>query len=45
MKKFKVEFYMNNTYQVINNNIDAVVYQGSLSDCESYIKLREAGYL
>jgi len=45
MKKFRVEFYMDNTYLVINNDNDTVVYQGSLSDCESYIRLREGGYI
>ena len=45
MKKFKVEFYIDNIYLVINNDNNTVCHKGTLSDCGSYIRLREAGYL
>ena len=61
-KEYKVRFFLDNTYEVIeiittygkrtsayNSESDNVeenkVYQGSLSDCEAYIKLNEGGYM
>ena len=40
---YKVRWLMDETYQVLD--VDEVVYQGSLSDCESYIRLHDGGYM
>jgi len=51
MKKYQVRFYTDNTYEVLEllsvNGEDfwEKVYQGSLSDCEAYIRLHEEGYM
>lgn len=56
-KKFQVRFFQDNTYEVLKQEftLDKVVeeyviawekvYQGSLSDCEAYIRLHENGYM
>lgn len=56
-KEYTVRFYQDNTYEVLEKkwywNIVAYeddyrwesVYQGSLSDCEAYIRLHENGYM
>lgn len=51
-KRFKVRFYQNNTYEVLEKKYYALyddfyesVFQGSLSDCEAYIRLHEGGYM
>ena len=51
-KKYKVRFYQNNTYEVLEKKYYAYendgwesVYQGSLADCEAYIRLHENGYM
>jgi hypothetical protein len=52
-KKFKVRFYQNNIYEVLEKKYYAYeddecwesVYQGSLADCEAYIRLHENGYM
>lgn len=50
-KKYKVEFYKDNTYEVLERLVlnEYVswekVYQGSLADCEAYIRLHEGGYM
>ena len=38
-RDFRVQLFMNNTYQVLNADDDSVAYQGSISDCEAYIRL------
>lgn len=47
--KYKVINLIDNTWQVIRISEilveDEVMYQGSLSDCEAWIRLREGGYL
>ena len=51
---YKVENLMGDTWQVIEvpEDIDVyrecgamMIYQGSLSDCEAYIRLHEGGYM
>lgn len=44
MKDYKVRWLIDDTYQVIDSYGDSV-YQGSLADCEAYIRLKEGGYL
>ena len=47
-KKYKVKFYQDNTYEVLKKDDDESwesVYQGSLADCEAYIRLHENGYM
>ncbi len=52
-KKYKVRFYQDNTYEVLEKKYYYYeddeswesVYQGSLSDCEAYIRLSNNGYL
>ena len=39
--KYRVEFFQDNTYQVIDVTIWETVFQGNLSDCEAYIRLKE----
>lgn len=60
--KYKVRFYGNNTYEVVEIHIkygervsayesepdvkhEVPVFQGSLADCEAYIRLHENGYM
>ena len=47
--KYRVELIMDSTYQVVerfnNSEFDEVLFQGSLADCEAYIKLNEQGYM
>ena len=52
-KKYKVRFYQDNTYEVLEKKYYIYeddecwesVYQGSLADCEAYIRLHENGYM
>lgn len=51
-KRYQVQFYQDSTYEVfelINEGSDTEywesVFQGSLSDCEAYIRLHEVGYM
>jgi hypothetical protein len=49
---YEVEWLINNRYQVIKSywdndlkkNIREVAFQGTISDCESWIRLKEGGY-
>jgi hypothetical protein len=50
--RYKVKFYQNNNYEVLeliqgayNEEHWDSVFQGSLSDCEAYIRLHEKGYM
>lgn len=48
--KYSVQGLINETYQVIDideysDNCNNVIYQGSLADCEAYIRLKEEGYM
>ena len=50
--RFKVRFYQDDTYEVLEKKYYAdevicweSVYQGSLADCEAYIRLHEGGYM
>ena len=61
MKKYKVEWLQDDTYQVMETKDaelqtgdtslvvaqrqEEVVYQGSISNCEAWIKLHEKGYM
>jgi len=42
--RFRVRFYMDNTYEVIDYSSYESFFQGSLADCEAWIRLREGGY-
>jgi hypothetical protein len=52
-KKFKVRLYQDNIYEVLEKKYYAFedddfyesVFQGSLADCEAYIRLHEGGYM
>lgn len=53
-KKYKVIFFQDDTYEVLEKKYYAyeddddswvTVYQGSISDCEAYIRLNENGYM
>ena len=43
--KYRVQFYQDNTYEVFNNENQESEYQGSLADCEAWIRLTEEGRL
>ena len=43
-RDFRVQLFMNDTYQVLNADDDSVAYQGNLANCEAYIRLHESGY-
>lgn len=43
-RDFRVEWLIDSTYQVLNSDDDSVAFQGSLTDCEAYIRLHEGGY-
>lgn len=42
--RFRVTLYMNNTYEVIDYSSYESFFQGSLADCEAWIRLQEGGY-
>ena len=44
-EKYRVDWYIDNPYQVLDRETDAQLHQGSLSDCEAWIRRREGGYL
>ena len=43
-QKYIVTWYIDNTYQVLDRETEEQLHQGSLSDCESWIRLQEGGY-
>ncbi len=45
--EYKVELLIDSTYQVVDiSDEDRVtVHQGSLADCEAFIRLKNGGYL
>ena len=50
MKKYKVNFFQDNIYEVMEFNPDEdsycdQVFQGTLPECEAWIRLTESGYL
>ena len=45
MKIYKVRFYQDDTYEIVNTEVGEVEHQGSLSDCEAWIRLKEGGYI
>jgi len=51
-RRYKVRLFIDNTYEVIlidesddDDAQDISMFQGSLSDCEAWIRLKEGGYL
>lgn len=44
MSKYKVSFLIGNIYEVVERETDEVLHQGSLADCEAWIRLEEGGY-
>lgn len=42
---YQVRFYIDETYEVIDRETGDSQYQGSLSDCEAWIRLHEGGYM
>lgn len=44
-KEFKVIWYLNDIYQVIKIENEECVFQGDLSNCEAFIRLKENNYL
>lgn len=51
MKQFKVRLFQDNIYEIIKitidgwNNIEEKVFQGTLSECEAWLRLTNDGYL
>jgi len=45
MKNYRVVWYIDDTYQVLDIETDEELHRGNLSDCESWIRLQEGGYL
>jgi hypothetical protein len=50
MKKYKVFFFQDDIYEVLEFNPDEdgyqdKVFQGTLSECDAWINLMEKGYL
>lgn len=46
VSKMKVTHLKDSTYQVVESYLqDNILFQGSLSDCEAFIRLTEGGYL
>lgn len=50
MKKYRVGYYQDGFYEVLEFNEDEdgynpVGFQGSLADCEAWIRLHEEGYM
>jgi len=43
MSDYKVRFYQDNIYEVIDTDGDSQ-YQGSLSDCNAWLQLNDRGY-
>lgn len=43
--KYKVYPLINDTWQVVEIETDSTMYQGSLADCEAWIRLVEDGYM
>ena len=41
MSEYKIIDLINNTYQVVNNDRSTVFFQGSLSDCDTYLSLKK----
>jgi len=41
--KYKVSRLINDEWQVLDRETEHSLYQGSLSDCESWIRLQESG--
>lgn len=43
--KYRVSFYQDGLYEVIEIETNVSHFQGTLSDCEAWIRLTEAGYM
>ena len=44
INKYRVRLFMDETYQVLERETDDILHQGTLSDCEAWIRLQEGGY-
>jgi hypothetical protein len=51
-REYKVSYWEDGDYEVTTptvdvdgDNVDLQVFQGSLSDCEAFIRLKEGGYM
>lgn len=42
---YKVEFYMDNEYNIIDTDHNISVFKGTLPECDAWINLTENGYL
>ena len=50
MMKYRVQYYQDGIYEVMEKgereySDEESVFQGSLSDCEAFIRLHENGYM
>lgn len=43
--KYKVCFYEDGLYEVINLQTSEIEFRGSLADCEAWIRLTTEGYI
>jgi hypothetical protein len=43
-EKYRVAWYIDSTYQVLDRETKKQLHQGSLLDCEAWIRLQEGGY-
>ena len=43
-EKYRVAWCIDSIDQVLGRDTDEQLYQGSLSDCEAWIRLQEGGY-
>ncbi len=44
-EKYRVAWYIDSTYQVLDRETDEQLYQGSLSDCDGMEKMLRSGAL
>lgn len=42
---YVVRPHIDNNYKVVNEDVEQIMFIGSLSDCEAWIRLTEDGYL
>ncbi len=43
--KYHVHIFKDNTYEVINEETHESLFQGTLADCEAWIRLKERGMM
>jgi hypothetical protein len=44
-KKYRVRLLLDDIYQVRETETKKTVHQGTLAECEAWIRLKEGGYL